>query len=353
MRKLGLRTLHVRKSDDSLVRLADGSWRTMADSRRLYPDFDLTRSWNLPPAPVEPGDEDFESYLKRVGFSADQLQYVRRAYGNSICEDISRVSALSCLAELQDASAGSGDYRILDGYDRLANDLSSGLNIRLETVVDSITWDGGGVHVGTVGGAVYEADRAVITLPLGVLQAGHVRFSPALPAEKQAAIDTLQMGLGIKMIYRFDEQVVPPHIMAIYSAGLPPMWWSPSFGHPHNGYQLWTAFATGNWARSLLALGEAGALEQGLKTLRQEINRPDLRPTAMHLVNWPADPFTLGGYSVTPPGGVAAREVLARPVEGRLFWAGEAVAPLPWIATVHGAYASGRRAAQEILTGRT
>jgi monoamine oxidase len=331
-----------------MIRLADGSWRTMDEARRLYSDFDLTRSWDLPGVPILPGDEDFESYLKRISFSADQLQYVRRAYGNSIAEDIAQVSALSCLAELQDETAGEGDFRILDGYDTIANHLARGIDIRLGSIVEAIEWHDDKVRVTTANGQVYEADRALITLPVGVLQTGKVRFSPALPAEKQAAIQNLAMGPGIKMMYRFDEPVISPHIGVIYSALNPPMWWSPTFGRDLQ-YQIWTAFATGNWARELLTLGEEGALQKGLDTLRRELNRPDIQPSATHLMNWPADPFALGAYSVTRPGCVGARDQLAEPIEKRLYWAGEATAPLPWIGTVHGAYASGHRAAAEIL----
>jgi monoamine oxidase len=109
-----------------------------------------------------------------------------------------------------------------------------------------------------------------------------------------------------------------------------------------------TGFATGNWARDLLALGETAALERGLETLQTEL-QTTLHPAAMHLANWVDDPFSLGGYSVTPPGAYGAREALAAPTSDRLFWAGEATASKAWSTTVHGAYASGRRAASEVL----
>jgi monoamine oxidase len=127
------------------------------------------------------------------------------------------------------------------------------------------------------------------------------------------------------------------------------MWWTPT-PEGSDGEQVWLAFATGDWARELLALGETGALEKGLDTLRTELNCPDLQPEAMHLVNWVADEYTLGGYSAVPVGAEKARGVLARPIGNVLFFAGEATAPNPWGATVHGAYMSGRRAAHEILS---
>ncbi len=351
MRGLGLRTLHWQKNNDSLVRLADASWRTMAEARQIYPDFDVTRSWALPDAPALP-DESLEAYLRRIGFSADQLQYTRRSYGNALGENIARASAQAVLLEMNDSSTGEGDYRILDGYDCLIDSLAEGLDIRLNTVVESLDWHEDRVRVGTSGAMFHEASHAIITLPLGVLQAGTVRFNPPLPAEKQAAIERLLMGPALKLVYRFDDPILPEHIGAVYSAHNPPMWWSPSLGRDEAGAYVWTAFTTGDWTRELLVLGEDGALQHGLEVLRTELGRPGLKPAAMRWMNWVDEPYTRGGYSVTPPGGIGLREVLAAPLAGRLFWAGEAVASEAWAATVHGAYASGRRAAAELLQTR-
>ncbi len=63
------------------------------------------------------------------------------------------------------------------------------------------------------------------------------------------------MAPALKLIYRFDEPVLPPGIMALYSAINPPMWWSPSFGHDTD-VTVMTAFITGDWARELHAEGE-------------------------------------------------------------------------------------------------
>jgi monoamine oxidase len=125
------------------------------------------------------------------------------------------------------------------------------------------------------------------------------------------------------------------------------MWWTPQ--PDADGEQVWLAFATGDYARDLIARGEAGALAQGLDALCREIGAV-VQPDAARWVNWAADPYALGGYSSVPVGAVGMREVLAQPVEDRLFFAGEACAPQPYAATVHGAYHTGRRAAQEICS---
>jgi monoamine oxidase len=339
---------HWKKTDDSLVRLADGSVRTMQEARALYPDFDLTRSWALPDIDPLP-DEDLGTYLRRIGFSEAQLDYARRSFANATGESLRYISAQGAVAEMRDPSCGRGDFRILDGYDSLAYTQAAGLDIRLGHIVQRIVWGDQNVRVVTNHG-IFTADRVVITLPLGVLQSGAVEFDPPLPADKQAALAHIRMGPGIKLVYRFAEPVMAAEIMAYYSPLNPPMWWSPSAGQSESPYLVWTALATGDYCRDLLKDGEAAALQMGLETLRKELNRPDLTPVDSYLVNWVADPYARGVYSVVTPGHSDARLELATPVDNRLFWAGEATAPHGYAATVHGAYASGKRVAQEIIS---
>ncbi|MFN8528698.1 MAG: NAD(P)/FAD-dependent oxidoreductase [Anaerolineae bacterium] len=347
-KRQGMRLLHWRKTDDSLVRLADGTLRTMSDARLLYPDFDVTRTWILPDIPVEQPDESIAGYLTRIGFSEAQLGYLRRSWANAACEAPEQISATAALEHMRDRTAGEGDFRFLDGYDILIDEVAQDLDLHMKSMVTQIAWDDQGVTVVTVHLDRYKADNVVIAVPLGVLKAGKIRFAPALPPAKQDAIDGLIMGVGIKLIYRFDMPVLPDGIGAFYSAQNPPMWWSPSFGRDTHT-QVVTGFATGDWARELLSKGPDGALAAALDSLRSELNQPELTPSAMHLMDWSSDPFTLGGYSVAPVGGAHWRAALAQPIDNRLYWAGEATAPNAWAATVHGAYASGKRAAREIL----
>ena len=66
--------------------------------------------------------------------------------------------------------------------------------------------------------------------------------------------------------------------------------------------------------------------------------------------NWQKDPFAAGAYSYIPVGGIDAQAQLARPLEDTLFFAGEATNTEAHQGTVHGAIASGLRAAREILS---
>jgi monoamine oxidase len=66
---------------------------------------------------------------------------------------------------------------------------------------------------------------------------------------------------------------------------------------------------------------------------------------------WSHDPFARGSYSHALPGHAGKRAVLAAPIDGRLFFAGEATSP-GFFSTAHGARDFGERAAGEVIRAR-
>jgi monoamine oxidase len=82
-----------------------------------------------------------------------------------------------------------------------------------------------------------------------------------------------------------------------------------------------------------------------------KIAEPELRRhlTASFVHDWQADPFSRGAYSYAAVGGMGAAAKLAQPVAGTLFFAGEATNSDGYNGTVHGAIATGLRAAKELL----
>ena len=346
VRELGLETLHWTKLDDSLVRTEEGEWLTMRTARAADPGLEITRSWELPQV-LAGRYEDLHGYLRRIGFDRKQLRYVERWFANAQGESSRFISAAATLRGLRRADEnGHGDYRLPGGYDRVMEHLAGGIEVRLGLEVESVEWGADGAQVTTGGGEVLEAASLLLTVPLGVLQAGDITFRPELPDEKLIALAGMRMGPVIKMIYRFDEAIASPEIMAIYNRNNPPMWWSPSFGSAGSEVHVWSAFVSGANAASLLALGEEGALEAGVRGLAEDLGRR-LEPSAAMLVDWPSDPYAKGGYSFVLPGHDGSRELLARAAPP-LFFAGEATAPEHQAATVHGALGSGHRAAAEI-----
>ena len=74
-----------------------------------------------------------------------------------------------------------------------------------------------------------------------------------------------------------------------------------------------------------------------------------IKPIRVH--RWGADPFARGSYSFALPGKANERAVLARPVEDRLFFAGEACSRNDY-STAHGAFLTGVVAADQVLAVR-
>jgi monoamine oxidase len=121
-----------------------------------------------------------------------------------------------------------------------------------------------------------------------------------------------------------------------------------------SGRPLVTVFLGGRWARALEAEGRGAATSFALEELAEVLGtsvRKTLRPVAE--TAWANDPYALGSYSHALPGSAGARAVLRRPVEDRIFFAGEAASEHAF-STAHGAYQSGLAAAEDILrrTGR-
>jgi monoamine oxidase len=340
----------MQKTVNAMIRLEDGRWLTMNDALKVSPELEITRSWdfglnNNVPEPLD--EEDLGTYLTRIGFNAEQLKYVQRSFANAEGDNMELINAKAHAHFFSDRTEeGYDDCRILNGYDAYYTVLAEGLDIRLNTTVTAVEWSADGVVVTTAHGQSFRADKAIITLPVGVLLANKVKFTPALPSIKQEALEGLRMGPVMKMIYEFDAPITNDSISVIFAKGNPPMWWSPSLGQDSD-IVVWVAFFSGDYAREMLHLGENKALQKGLETLREQVGNPDLVYKKARWVSWPQDEFALGGYSICLPGHYDAREKLAQPTPP-LYWAGEASAPHHQSATVHGAYLTGQRAANEV-----
>lgn len=240
----------------------------------------------------------------------------------------------------------------LDGYQVLINHLASGLNIRLQHEVTAISYqEQDGVTVQTSQGPV-SGQYAVITLPLGVLQSGRVAFSPALPQSKRSAIAGLGVGVLNKCCLLF------PHtfwnhdmdwITNLPKQGQAGQWseWV-SFARP-TGQPVLMGFNAADFGRKIERWDDASIVQSAMDALRAMYGQDIPKPTDALITRWATDPYAQGAYSCHVLGSHPdQRDDLARHVQGRLFFAGEATERRHY-QTVHGAYQSGLRAATEVL----
>jgi monoamine oxidase len=194
-----------------------------------------------------------------------------------------------------------------------------------------------------------EAARAVIAVPLGVLQSGSPRFSPE-PSRSSAAINKLAMGAAIRMTLLFREpfwEVAAPQLSFLIAQDqTPPTWWTAA---PNPSPTL-TAWIAG--PRALRAPTGAALRDQAVATLSTIFQRTDLNAllVGVHTHDWQSDPHSLGAYSYAPAGCVSASDELAEPVDRTLYFAGEHTDVTGHWGTVHAALRSGLRAASQILS---
>ncbi len=339
---------------DGQLRSAANFWRRLDRvMARISPD--------LPPG------TSFEQFMrrKRREISAEDAVIARSFVEGFDAAPCARMSAQALAGGLPE----EGQFRFPGGYDRVVEALGKELKakrveILLGRAVTRVRWAEGTVEVSSrsaLSGArhVHAAKGAIITLPLGVLQAkppavGAVEFSPALK-DRAALLAKLETGHVVRLVLLFRREFWRERLERttrklgfVHSLALGiPVWWSLTSS------PTLVAWAGGPRAQALNALAPAAMMEEMLGSLRAltgadpEQLRAGLLDARIH--HWSADPFARGAYSFSNAGFEDAPERLRRSLAGTLFFAGEATADTAELGTVHGAFGSGLRAAAEML----
>jgi monoamine oxidase len=241
-------------------------------------------------------------------------------------------------------------YRVVQGYSLLMERLAEGIDVRLSSPVRRIEWSRDGVRATTDAGA-FDAQRAIVAVPLAILQARDIAFDPALPETKRRAIAALGAGANGKIILRFDEPFWPEDLTYLFTGDDTQLWWRPGRCRDDEAPIL-TAFFGGPAVGNFRPLGE-GAPTEALRQLETYFGtKLGSRLREWRVVDWQADPWSKMSYSYLPRGGARMRAALSEPLDGVLFFAGEATnAVRP--SCVHGAIESGLAAACEILASES
>jgi monoamine oxidase len=322
-------------------------------------------------------DESFSDFLKQhdLGEAEAMAKLYVEGFHASRAERVS-VKGLNKANEAAEAIDDDEQFRLPAGYAAAAQSLhddavTAGAQFFLNTIVEEIRWQPNQVEIipgSTKDGGLEDVkfSRALITLPLGVMQAGSVRFVPEL-TDKLAAANKLAMGQVVKFVLRFREpfwedlKVLTKdgsdHSLKDLSflhapEELMPTWWTLL---PSNAPIL-IGWAGGSRAEQLLTEGEAAITNQAVRTVATifgvEQKSVEDQFEAIYYHEWYGDPFARGAYSYIPVGGLEAAGQLAAPVANTLFFAGEATNTEGHQGTVHGAIATGLRAARELIETR-
>lgn len=104
------------------------------------------------------------------------------------------------------AETPAEDTRIvLGGYGTLIDDIATDLQVLYSSVVTRIAYTEDNVSFRLGTGESLTVDRAIVTVPLGVLKSDVIEFVPPLPFEHRGAVAALGMGTVDKVWLRFDE----------------------------------------------------------------------------------------------------------------------------------------------------
>ncbi len=317
-------------------------------------------------------DVSFETFLNRElrHLSVHARTFARMRVQGYDAADPARASARMIVEEWtgEDEATTASNSRPRGGYGALLSWLAgslegSAVRIQLQTVVRSVKWQRDAVEVeGEYRGRPFRtaAARAIVTLPLGVLQLapsapGAVRFSPALDP-KRRALAGLAPSSVLKVALRFRDAFWEKAGRARYrdavffrapGAAVPSFWTARPARAP-----LLIAWAGGPNAARLAGSGAPNIIGHAVTSLKTIFGaRAGKGLTAAWVHDWQEDPYARGASSYVTVGGAGARKALAAPLRDTLFFAGEAADFEGEHGTVAGALQSGRRAAA-LITAR-
>lgn len=383
--ELGAEFIHGRPREIfDYVRSAHLDVREIAGPEWIYSDGQLRRSEDffahttsiLEKMTGGGPDRSFASFLDGHGNGENAaklwgFEYIEGFHG-ALAERIS-VHSLVRSRKAEEEVEGGRSFRFVRGYQALLQVLQDGLppdlvKLRLKTAVRVVRWARRQVCVEarTENGTVeFSAPRAIVTLPLGVIQAApespaSVRFEPLLE-EKASALLLLYMGQVIRVSLIFNqkwwEKIAVPGGRAGALRDMSfifshqewfPTWWTRTTFAP-----MLTGWAASRRGERLSGRPGLFIRDKALESLTSifGVARPTLESMlqSWHVHDWQSDPYACGSYSYVGVGGEAAQPVLAEPLAETLYFAGEATNDQGHHGTVHGAMATGERAAREIL----
>ena len=303
---------------------------------------DIFEGDNLP-------DKSFKDYAIEKGFGTPYKYIIENLAGDQGAA-ASRLSVYYNNLEEEHWSSGDGNYKFSETYfDLLDSQIASKIkdNILLNTVITKIDYSQSDIVVTDAKNNTYTADKVIITVPVSILKSGDIRFVPDLPGEKVTAFSKIGMDAGMKVFLKFSKKffnqgIVGGEICAAYADD------SEGKIQPDN---VLLAFVMGEQAEYLTSLGSDNAITLALlKELDGMYNgQATASFVAAYVQNWTTNPFIKGAYSYSTIGMGNAREVAAKPVGKKIYFAGEAMNTNGHHQTVHGAVETGYREVMNLL----
>jgi monoamine oxidase len=295
---------------------------------------------------------DVIDFLKSLGLLSFAPDAVLKAFLQHLelgaAEDEENIPVGALISEYAYMEDAGDDEEVFGGFDQFTNHLSKSLDIKLNSPVSKITYSSDKVEV-FANDKTYIADAVVVTVSLGVLQKNLIEFVPDLPVEKKEAINSISWGNVNKVILKF-----------------PYSFWGDAENffierEDRHAFTTWFSnevminepviysFLSGEFSRNMEKETGDYIVEEAMKSLKIAYGNDIPKPEAHIITRWGMEPYILGSYSSYGHNqdDSKLRPELAKPIQNKIFFAGEATSVLENGYT-HGALNTGLREAEKI-----
>jgi monoamine oxidase len=339
----------------SMIKIAGGKW---------YRSDDVAEGWDemldkMESVKIDMSLRSFlDLYYKHERFEGLRKEVVRFAEGFDLA-DVNLVSIQYLVKEWKHETGKQ--YRIPGGYKKLVDYLAeeckaNGCKIVTGAKVDTIDWKKNKVCVTSKSGRIYEASKAIVTVPIGVIQSVNthrqsIEFNPSIAVLlKNAAY--VGFGSVIKYFGLFDNffsSVLNQSAMLISDQKIP-TWWVRFYGKQ----VLLTGWMGGPSATRNARKSQPEYRAQMLESLAGMFNvsKVDLerKLKASKAVSWAEHPHSHGAYSYEMVGSKEVKKILRQPIAGTIYFAGEGLHDGAAPGTVEAALCSGKEVAQKLIS---
>lgn len=298
-------------------------------------------------------DISFEDFFLREGGKEEELNLLT-TYSGDVGASANMISAKWEAAGYSKISYGNDDHKFRESYfdfihEHIAKPVIN--QVKLNTVVSEIDHQNDKVLITDKNGNQYKGDKILITVPLTILKEGDINFSPPLPDQKQKAFNQLGMEAGMKVFLKFSQTFAEADILG----GKTCAYYVIESYKSYPGEFIIMAFINGQQAKKLSNLGEEKAVEKIIAELDILFdNKASEYFVDAMTKDWFKEPYIRGAYSYPLVGSTEyTREIIAKPIDDKLFFAGEATNFNGHHQTVHGAVETAYREVISILESIT
>ncbi len=294
-------------------------------------------------------NQSFETVFKRLypaKFSDRLWRFLLSTY---VTFDTGDLDKLSSLLYNEGEEFGGVEKIVTNGYDTLATYMAQGLSVRLQERVTKIDYSGPLVRV-THNSSISEAHYVLITVPLGVLKKNVIEFVPALPSQKQEAIQKIGMNCVNKFLLAWDKAFWDDVQYISYTPQEADKFnYFVNIKKYDSSLNALMTFAYAEYGRKTENMSDA-QITDAIMTHLKDMYGNNI-PTQLYMLRtqWNSNPNTYGSYSYTSTETELRHFAeLGESINNKLFFAGEHT-EIDYFSTVHGAYLSGIREADKIL----